>query len=178
MWTFFSLLLKSWQVVRKAHMQIFQLGHIHKLGQDWEQVALTFCTAGTWPIHTTPSPRERNGRLRSAGRRWRGDRPTRDFSRSDPTSRLPVFPSPPHPGRSSSPRREREGKTQNPSAHCHRPVADGHQSREMAVDEVNSVYVGGLPYEANEEMLRDAFGYYGTIVSVKVRPAPPPLLSV
>ncbi|XP_066325269.1 uncharacterized protein [Miscanthus floridulus] len=38
----------------------------------------------------------------------------------------------------------------------------------MAVDEVNSVYVGGLPYEANEEMLRDAFGYYGTIVSVKV----------
>jgi hypothetical protein len=44
----------------------------------------------------------------------------------------------------------------------------------MAVDEVNSVYVGSLPYEANEEMLRDAFGYYGTIVSVKVRPAPPP----
>jgi hypothetical protein len=41
------------------------------------------------------------------------------------------------------------------------------------VDEVNSVYVGGLPYEANEEMLRDAFGYYGTIVSVKVSPAPP-----
>ncbi|CAN6271897.1 unnamed protein product [Urochloa humidicola] len=38
----------------------------------------------------------------------------------------------------------------------------------MAVDEVTSVYVGGLPYEANEEMLRDAFGYYGTIVSVKV----------
>ncbi|AQK59905.1 RNA-binding (RRM/RBD/RNP motifs) family protein [Zea mays] len=38
----------------------------------------------------------------------------------------------------------------------------------MAVDEVNSVYVGSLPYEANEEMLRDAFGYYGTIVSVKV----------
>ena len=46
----------------------------------------------------------------------------------------------------------------------------------MAVDEVNSVYVGSLPYEANEEMLRDAFGYYGTIVSVKVRPAPLPLL--
>ncbi|KAF8691489.1 hypothetical protein HU200_040635 [Digitaria exilis] len=38
----------------------------------------------------------------------------------------------------------------------------------MAVDEVTSVYVGGLPYEANEDMLRDAFEYYGTIVSVKV----------
>lgn len=44
----------------------------------------------------------------------------------------------------------------------------------MAVDEVTSVYVGGLPYEANEDMLRDAFEYYGTIVSVKVRPALPP----
>ncbi|KAK3156329.1 hypothetical protein QOZ80_2AG0105780 [Eleusine coracana subsp. coracana] len=38
----------------------------------------------------------------------------------------------------------------------------------MAVDEVTSVYVGGLPYEANEDMLRDAFEYYGTIVAVKV----------
>ena len=48
----------------------------------------------------------------------------------------------------------------------------------MAVDEVTSVYVGGLPYEANEDLLRDAFQYYGTIVSVKVRPAPllPPFL--
>jgi hypothetical protein len=40
---------------------------------------------------------------------------------------------------------------------------------EMAVDEVTSVYVGGLPYEASEDMLRDAFEYYGTIVAVKVR---------
>jgi RNA recognition motif-containing protein len=40
----------------------------------------------------------------------------------------------------------------------------------MAVDEVTSVYVGGLPYEASEDMLRDAFEYYGTIVAVKVRP--------
>jgi hypothetical protein len=47
----------------------------------------------------------------------------------------------------------------------------------MAVDEVTSVYVGGLPYEANEDMLRDAFEYYGTIVSVKVRPAPHPFSS-
>jgi RNA recognition motif-containing protein len=50
----------------------------------------------------------------------------------------------------------------------------------MAVDEVTSVYVGGLPYEANEHMLRDAFESYGTIVSVKVLPAPllpPSLLS-
>ncbi|KAL6888875.1 hypothetical protein ACP4OV_009901 [Aristida adscensionis] len=38
----------------------------------------------------------------------------------------------------------------------------------MAVDEVTSVYVGGLPYEANEELLRDAFERCGTIVSVKV----------
>jgi RNA recognition motif-containing protein len=38
----------------------------------------------------------------------------------------------------------------------------------MAVDEATSVYVGGLPYEANEDMLRDAFEYYGTIVAVKV----------
>lgn len=43
----------------------------------------------------------------------------------------------------------------------------------MAVDEVTSVYVGGLPYEANEDMLRDAFEYYGTIVAVKVRSLPP-----
>jgi hypothetical protein len=89
---------------------------------------------------------------------------------------LPSFPlSPPTtPGRRCRGVSEREGKTQNPSTP--RPVADGRRSREMAVDEVNSVYVGGLPYEANEEMLRDAFGYYGTIVSVKVRPAPLPLL--
>ncbi|TVU32995.1 hypothetical protein EJB05_24764, partial [Eragrostis curvula] len=39
----------------------------------------------------------------------------------------------------------------------------------MSVDEVTSVYVGGLPYEANEGMLRDAFEFYGTIVAVKVR---------
>jgi hypothetical protein len=39
----------------------------------------------------------------------------------------------------------------------------------MAVDEVTSVYVGGLPYEVSEGMLRDAFEYYGTIVAVKVR---------
>ncbi|XP_062223726.1 uncharacterized protein LOC133922414 isoform X2 [Phragmites australis] len=38
----------------------------------------------------------------------------------------------------------------------------------MAVDEVTSVYVGGLPYEADENMLRDAFEYYGTIVAIKV----------
>uniref|UniRef100_A0A0E0CHH0 RRM domain-containing protein n=1 Tax=Oryza meridionalis TaxID=40149 RepID=A0A0E0CHH0_9ORYZ len=37
-----------------------------------------------------------------------------------------------------------------------------------AVNEETSVYVGGLPYEANEDMLRDAFGRFGTIVSVKV----------
>ncbi|KAG8058454.1 hypothetical protein GUJ93_ZPchr0002g24435 [Zizania palustris] len=38
----------------------------------------------------------------------------------------------------------------------------------MSVNEENSVYVGGLPYEANEEMLREAFSRFGTIASVKV----------
>jgi RNA recognition motif-containing protein len=48
----------------------------------------------------------------------------------------------------------------------------------MAVDEATSVYVGGLPYEANEDMLRDAFEYYGTIVAVKVcRPLLPSFCS-
>lgn len=58
-------------------------------------------------------------------------------------------------------------------------VAGGEMS--AAVNEETSVYVGGLPYEANEDMLRDAFGRFGTIVSVKVpfptshAARPPPL---
>ncbi|EMS59047.1 Protein NAM8 [Triticum urartu] len=38
----------------------------------------------------------------------------------------------------------------------------------MAVNEETSVYVGGLPYDADEDMLRSYFGPCGTIVSVKV----------
>ena len=44
----------------------------------------------------------------------------------------------------------------------------------MAVNEETSVYVGGLPYDADEDMLRVYFEPCGTIVSVKVIHSPPP----
>jgi RNA recognition motif-containing protein len=47
----------------------------------------------------------------------------------------------------------------------------------MAVNEETSVYVGGLPYDADEEMLRLYFEPCGTIVSVKVMNPPPPFCS-
>ncbi|KAK3031141.1 hypothetical protein RJ639_035139 [Escallonia herrerae] len=37
----------------------------------------------------------------------------------------------------------------------------------MTVDDDNSVYVGGLSYDATEDSLREAFSYYGSIVAVK-----------
>jgi hypothetical protein len=44
----------------------------------------------------------------------------------------------------------------------------------MAVNEETSVYVGGLPYDADEDMLRLYFEPCGSIVSVKVFRPPPP----
>ncbi|KAJ4832115.1 hypothetical protein Tsubulata_032532 [Turnera subulata] len=38
----------------------------------------------------------------------------------------------------------------------------------MTVDDDNSIYVGGLPYSATEETLRDVFGLYGSIIAVKI----------
>ncbi|CAI0629070.1 unnamed protein product, partial [Linum tenue] len=38
----------------------------------------------------------------------------------------------------------------------------------MTVDDVNSIYVGGLPYSATEETLRRVFSFYGAIVAVKI----------
>ncbi|CAO2840759.1 unnamed protein product [Amaranthus hypochondriacus] len=38
----------------------------------------------------------------------------------------------------------------------------------MMVDDENSIFVGGLPYECTKAQLRRAFELYGSIVSVKV----------
>lgn len=38
----------------------------------------------------------------------------------------------------------------------------------MTIDDSNSIYVGGLPYDATEEDLRRAFNFYGNVVAVKV----------
>ncbi|KAK3028066.1 hypothetical protein RJ639_039357 [Escallonia herrerae] len=38
----------------------------------------------------------------------------------------------------------------------------------MTVDDENSVYVGGLSYDATEDSLRETFSYYGSIVAVKI----------
>ncbi|KDP32339.1 hypothetical protein JCGZ_13264 [Jatropha curcas] len=38
----------------------------------------------------------------------------------------------------------------------------------MTVDEENSIYVGGLPYNATEDTIRRVFDPYGSIVSVKI----------
>ncbi|KAJ7532003.1 hypothetical protein O6H91_14G068200 [Diphasiastrum complanatum] len=38
----------------------------------------------------------------------------------------------------------------------------------MTIDDGNSIYVGGLSYESNEDMLRRAFEEYGDIVTVKI----------
>ncbi|XP_042496412.1 serine/threonine-protein kinase fray2-like isoform X1 [Macadamia integrifolia] len=38
----------------------------------------------------------------------------------------------------------------------------------MTIDDENSIYVGGLPYDSTEETLREAFHYYGSVVAVKI----------
>lgn len=38
----------------------------------------------------------------------------------------------------------------------------------MTIDDDNSIYVGGLPYDASEADLRRAFSLYGSVVAVKV----------
>ncbi|KAF8094472.1 hypothetical protein N665_0362s0014 [Sinapis alba] len=38
----------------------------------------------------------------------------------------------------------------------------------MTVDDANSVYVGGLPYDITEEALHRVFATYGTIVNIKI----------
>ena len=39
--------------------------------------------------------------------------------------------------------------------------------RKMTVDDENSVYVGGLPYDSTEDSIQRAFEIYGTIIAVK-----------
>lgn len=39
----------------------------------------------------------------------------------------------------------------------------------MTIADGNSVYVGGLPYDANEDSIRKAFDLYGRVCAVKVR---------
>ncbi|XP_052199617.1 glycine-rich RNA-binding protein RZ1A [Diospyros lotus] len=38
----------------------------------------------------------------------------------------------------------------------------------MTIDDENSVYVGGLPYEASEDSLRRVFDLYGHVIAVKI----------
>ncbi|XP_020089317.1 cold-inducible RNA-binding protein isoform X2 [Ananas comosus] len=38
----------------------------------------------------------------------------------------------------------------------------------MTIDDENSIYVGGLPYDASEESLRRVFDLYGAVVAVKI----------
>lgn len=38
----------------------------------------------------------------------------------------------------------------------------------MTIDDESSVYVGGLPYSANEDSVRKVFDKYGSVVAVKV----------
>ena len=38
----------------------------------------------------------------------------------------------------------------------------------MTIDDDNSIYVGGLPYNATEDSIRKVFNLYGAIVAVKV----------
>ncbi|CAN6442065.1 unnamed protein product [Victoria cruziana] len=38
----------------------------------------------------------------------------------------------------------------------------------MTIDDDNSIYVGGLPYDATEESVRRAFDLYGAVVAVKI----------
>lgn len=40
----------------------------------------------------------------------------------------------------------------------------------MTIDDESSIYVGGLPYSATEETLRQVFNIYGSVVDVKVPP--------
>lgn len=45
----------------------------------------------------------------------------------------------------------------------------------MTIDDDNSVYVGGLPYDATEETVRRAFDLYGAVREVRVRIPPRPM---
>lgn len=38
----------------------------------------------------------------------------------------------------------------------------------MTMEDANSVYVGGLPYDVTEEALRRVFSTYGAVVDIKV----------
>ncbi|RAL37231.1 hypothetical protein DM860_004153 [Cuscuta australis] len=38
----------------------------------------------------------------------------------------------------------------------------------MTIDDVSSIYVGGLPYSTTEESLREIFNIYGSVVDVKI----------
>ncbi|KAF3547206.1 hypothetical protein DY000_02000857 [Brassica cretica] len=38
----------------------------------------------------------------------------------------------------------------------------------MTMEDANSVYVGGLPYDVTEEALRRVFSTYGTVVDIKI----------
>ncbi|KAK9268477.1 hypothetical protein L1049_000228 [Liquidambar formosana] len=42
------------------------------------------------------------------------------------------------------------------------------ERREMTIDDDNSIYVGGLPYDATDESIRRVFDLYGSIVAVKI----------
>lgn len=44
----------------------------------------------------------------------------------------------------------------------------GFAGGEMTIDDDNSIYVGGLPYNATEDSIRKVFNLYGAIVAVKV----------
>ena len=95
----FSLPLKSSPVVRKTHRQMFQLGHILKWAKTENRLLdlLQSAQRGLGPStlrHRLVSETDGGDRLAADSE---GTRRPVIFSRSDPTARLPVFPSPPHP---------------------------------------------------------------------------------
>ncbi|KAL5975227.1 hypothetical protein ACLOJK_031906 [Asimina triloba] len=42
------------------------------------------------------------------------------------------------------------------------------KEKDMTIDDDNSIYVGGLPYDSTEEDLKRAFDLYGAVVAVKI----------
>lgn len=40
----------------------------------------------------------------------------------------------------------------------------------MTIDDDNSIYVGGLPYDSTEDSIRRVFDLYGSVIAVKVSP--------